>query len=78
MYLNTVFKYNVFKYCPALSMRYTFMLIKTYLRLHCCAPYVRTIASSTRVFINNIRAQVRRKSIFIVKKLCNCKRILKA
>ena len=47
---------------------YTFMLIKNvHLRLLCCAPYVRTIASSTRVFINNIRAQVRRKSIFIVK-----------
>ena len=25
MYLNTVFKYNVFKYCPALGIDYQFV-----------------------------------------------------
>ena len=53
------------------------MLIKTYLRLLSCAPYVRTIASSARVFINNSRAQVRRKSIFIVKNDAIVKEFLK-
>ena len=28
MYLNTVFKYNVFKYCPALTIVRNYMLVE--------------------------------------------------
>ena len=41
------------------------LCIKTYLRLFCCVPYIRTITTSTRVFINNIQVQVSRKSIVL-------------
>ena len=32
MYLNTVFKYNVFKYCPALSNDLLFFPTSIYIR----------------------------------------------
>ena len=49
MYLNTVFKYNVFKYCPALNYVWTSINCHSYIR----AFYV--ILTNTRNFTSTIK-----------------------
>ena len=53
MYLNTVFKYNVFKYCPALIISATYLLSFFGLNSHFdCSAFLGRIA--VFFFINSV------------------------
>ena len=83
MYLNTVFKYNVFKYCPALVRLYLFHLqyiITTQLSLHNLFPL-----EIYHIFANKIRSIIRKgfivyyhQSIQIYCQFAMCLRIKKS
>ena len=53
MYLNTVFKYNVFKYCPALYVMHTnYLRLINDLERHCDTN---SIHNSSHYFIKHIK-----------------------